>query len=265
MPLLKTIPDLWCRFQGELFPELAEAVGRLSDRHLKLVAALEFAPPEEFLPRRRGQVGRPCADRVALARAFLAKMIWDLATTRDLIDRLDCDPALRRLCGWQRRSLVPHESTFSRVFGEFADTDFPARMHAALIRSTLETSLIGHVSRDSTAIEAREKPAPKPTRAEKPKRKPGRPRKGEVVAKEEKRLDRQLGQGLEEMIADLPTRCDRGTKRNAKGHTVSWNGYKLYIDAADGDIPLGCLLTSASLHDSQAAIPIAAQTGQRVT
>ena len=86
-----------------------------------------------------------------------------------------------------------------------------------------------------------------------------------MVAKEEKRLDRQLGQGLEEMIADLPTRCDRGTKRNAKGHTVSWNGYKLHIDAADGDIPLGCLLTSASLHDSQAAIPMAAQTGQRVT
>ena len=142
MPLLK--PDLWCRFQGELFPELAEAVGRLSDRHLKLVAALEFAPPEEFLPRQRGQVGRPCADRVTLARAFLAKTIWDLATTRDLIDRLDCDPALRRLCGWQRRSLVPHESTFSRVFDEFADTDLPARMHAALI--ALETSLIGHVT-----------------------------------------------------------------------------------------------------------------------
>ena len=170
------------------------------------------------------------------------------------ICRLDSDPALRRLRGWQRRSTVPHE--FSSVFGEFADTDFPARMHAALI--ALETLLIGHVSRDSTAIEAREKPAPKPARAEKPK--PARPRKGEAVAKEEKRLDKQLGQGLEEMIADLPTRCDRGTKRNAKGHTVSWNGYKLHVDAADGDIPLGCLLTSASLHDSQAA-----QTGQRVT
>ncbi len=36
-------------------------------------------------------------------------------------------------------------------------------------------------------------------------------------------------------------------------------------DSADGGIPIGCLLTSASLHDSQAAIPLATQTGQRVT
>lgn len=54
-------------------------------------------------------------------------------------------------------------------------------------------------------------------------------------------------------------------KRNAKGHMKSWIGYKLRIDAAEGGIPLGGLLTLASLHDSQAAIPMAAQTGQRVT
>ena len=116
------------------------------------------------------------------------------------------------------------------------------------------------------AIEAREKPAPKPEKDKKakPKRRRGRPRKGEVVVKEEKRLDKQLRMDVPELIADLPTRCDRGTKRNAKGHLISWAGYKLHIDAADSSIPLGCLLTSASLHDSQAAIPMAAQTGQRV-
>ena len=56
-----------------------------------------------------------------------------------------------------------------------------------------------------------------------------------------------------------------GTKRNAKGHQTSWIGYKLHIDAADGGIPLSCILTSASLHDSQAAIPLAAMSAQRVT
>ena len=45
----------------------------------------------------------------------------------------------------------------------------------------------------------------------------------------------------------------------------SWNGYKLHIDAADGGIPLSCLLTSASLHDSQVAIPLATLTAARVT
>jgi len=42
-------------------------------------------------------------------------------------------------------------------------------------------------------------------------------------------------------------------------------GYKLHIDAADGQIPISCILTSASLHDSQAAIPLAQMSAQRVT
>jgi hypothetical protein len=67
------------------------------------------------------------------------------------------------------------------------------------------------------------------------------------------------------MLAELPKACNVGTKRNSKGHTTSWIGYKLHIDAADGAIPVNCLLTSASLHDSQAAIPLAQITHGRVT
>ena len=50
-----------------------------------------------------------------------------------------------------------------------------------------------------------------------------------------------------------------------KAIPVSWIGYKLHIDTGDGDIPISCLLTSASLHDSQAAIPLAVITASRVT
>ena len=55
---------------------------------------------------------------------------------------------------------------------------------------TLGDHLVGHVSRDATAIEARERPAPKP-RAEKPKRR-GRPRKGEERPRALRRVERQL-------------------------------------------------------------------------
>jgi len=34
---------------------------------------------------------------------------------------------------------------------------------------------------------------------------------------------------------------------------------------ADGQIPISCILTSASLHDSQAAIPLAALSASRTT
>ena len=57
------------------------------------------------------------------------------------------------------------------------------------------------------------------------------------------------------MLADLPRACDVGSKRNAKGHTTSWIGYKLHVDTADGGIPISCIMTSASTHDSQVAIP----------
>ena len=67
------------------------------------------------------------------------------------------------------------------------------------------------------------------------------------------------------MLADLPTHCAVGTKRNAKGHTTSWIGYKLHLDVADGDIPISAVLTSAALHDSQLAIPLATMTASRVT
>jgi hypothetical protein len=43
--------------------------------------------------------------------------------------------------------------------------------------------------------------------------------------------------------------------RNAKGSHDELDWYKLHLDVADGDIPISWLLTSAPLHDSQAAIP----------
>ena len=137
-------------------------------------------------------------------------------------------------------------------------------MHEALIKRTHEDRLVGHISRDATAIEAREKPV-QIAAPEMPKRKRGRPRKGEVVEKEARRLERQAAMSLAEMVDDLPKHCAVGTKRNAKGHTTSWIGYKLHLDVADGDIPVSGLLTSASLHDSQAAIPLATLTAGRVT
>ena len=69
---------------------------------------------------------------------------------------------------------------------------------------------------------------------------------------------------LQEMIADLPRQCDVGTKKNSKGFKESWRGFKFHLDAADGKIPVSCILTSASTHDSQVALPLAAMTKQRI-
>jgi hypothetical protein len=36
------------------------------------------------------------------------------------------------------------------------------------------------------------------------------------------------------MLADLPTACDVGAKKNSKGFKETWVGYKLHIDVACG-------------------------------
>jgi len=266
--LRSALSQYWLNIQGSLFPWLKEELGELTERQQRLVMVLETVRIEAFLGSTYGLPGRPPADRTAIARALVAKMVYDMASTRVLIERLASDRKLRRICGWERRDEVPEEWTFSRAFGEFAASRLPERVHEALIRKSYAEELVGHISRDSTAIVAREKPVKKSSEArreEKPKKR-GRPRKGEERVKEPTRLERQsAGMSLKEMLDDLPKGCDVGTKKNSHGYKSSWIGYKLHIDAADGGIPVSCLLSSASSHDSQSAIPLAVMTSRRVT
>ena len=253
--------------QNQLFPVLEEELGPLSERHQDFVRALALLEMDGFVAIQHGR-GRPSHDRACIARAFLAKAVFNFPHTRALLDRLAHDITLRRLCGWEKASQVPDESVFSRAFAEFASSEFAQRVHAALIRRTQSQRLVGHILRDATAIEAREKPAPKPAKpvvagARRLHRKSGTAKRPEQMT----RIDRQCSGTLtlEEMLAELPRGCNVGCKPNSKGIKQSWTGYKLHMDVADGQIPISCVLTSASLNDSQVAIPLALMTAQRVT
>ena len=265
MSLHGTVSTYWFTLQKSLFPWLNEELGALSKRHQQFVQVLEFARVESLLACSAGRgPGRPAFSRAALARAFLAKAVFDLPTTRALVERLRCDAQLRQLCGWERAEQLPGAATFSRAFAGFAHNEVASALPAAIVERTLGEHLAESVARDATTIPARERPARK-SKPVKKQRKPGRPRKGEERAESErKRLERQPGMSLGEMLQDLPTVCDTGAKRNAKGYKETWNGYKLPIDAIDGGIPVSCLLTSASVHDRQVAIPLAHLTAGRI-
>lgn len=270
MALVKTISHYWLRIQSSLLPWLEEELGELTGKEQKLVTTLDLVRLERFTVFSRSLRGRPQKERAAVARAFVAKSVYNMSTTRALLDRLACDKKLRRICGWEQKREVPSESTFSRAFAEFSESQLPALVHQAMITENLSEDIVGHISRDATEIEVREKPS-KETKVEaesneeKPKRKPGRPKKGESLAKEPTRLERQQSMTLKEMLADLPRKCNIGTKKNSKGFKETWIGHKLHLDAADGQIPVSCILTSASTHDSQVALPLATMTSQRVT
>ncbi|HJS23529.1 MAG TPA: transposase [Pyrinomonadaceae bacterium] len=263
--LAGTLSQFWLTVQGTLFPWLAAELGELSEKQKQLVKILELLQIERFLKGSLGRLGRPLEDRQAIARAFVAKAVYNLETTRQLLDRLASDETLRRLCGWERQRELPSEATFCRAFAEFAASQLPERVHAALIEKYEKPRLVGHISRDATAITAREKAAKKVKPAVGETKPTGqRRKKGAAASKPLTRLERQQSMTLEEMLADLPCVCDCGTKRNSKGHPSYWVGYKLHLDVADGGIPISCILTSASVNDSQVAIPLATLTAQRV-
>jgi hypothetical protein len=232
----------------------------------QLVVIWEVVRIEEHVRSPYAQyLGRRAYDRRKLARAFVAKSVYNLATTEALIDLLKTHRSLRRLCGFASVRQVPSAATFSRAFCEFAKASLGDRVHRALVSEHIGHQLVMHNSRDSTEVVARERAAKK----EKPlkeKRKRGRPKRGEErPAPEPKRLDVQMGQSAREALRQLPKVCDWGTKRDTGGHKHTWKGWKAHIDWADGSIPINVVTTSASVHDSQVAIPMSRVTAERVT
>ncbi len=262
---MRLLANFVTRIKTTLLPELEIQIGPLSDKERKFTQIIEMMQVDRFTKKLQWcRIGRKPADRTAIAHAFIAKAVWNLPGTKDIIYQLNANATLRRLCGWAFPWEVPSESTFSRAFAQFAQMELPQQIHAALVKNFAGDRLACHVSRDSTKIDAREKPEKK-AKTKKPTAKRGRPKKGERRVKPKRRLELQPDRTLRENLADLPTACNVGSKTNSKGYKESWIGYKLHLDVIDGDIPVSAILTSASLHDSQAAIPLAQMTDERIT
>ena len=269
MKLGKAISWLSRTLQDDLFPLLEECWKTpLSDKEQRLVSILELVRVEGFVVRTASEqwLGRKLHERESIARSFVAKAAYGYGTTRRLIEALKASASLRRICGFDRPSAIPSESTFSRAFGEFVESGLGERVHEALVERCLKPELVGHISRDATAIEGREKPVKKQPREKAAPKKRGRPAKGEErEPKEQTRLKRQVSQSAEEALKELPVRCDCGTKKNSKGFKETWIGYKLHADVNDCGLAVSVVLTAASVHDSQVAIPLMKMSSARVT
>lgn len=268
MKLGQTISWLMGGLQRSLFPHLEDCWrAPLSEKEQGLVSILEMIRIEKYVPRSASNqvMGRKLRERESIARSFVAKAVYGYPFTRSLIEALKTTPTLRRICGFERVSDVPSESTFSRAFAEFAKSELGDRVHNALVENSLKPELIGHVSRDSTAIDGREKPVKKTPKQKAASRKRGRPAKGEQrEPKEQTRLERQCEQSAQEALKELPTFCDVGAKKNSKGFKETWIGYKLHADVNDCGLPISVALTAASVHDSQVAIPLMKMSSAKV-
>ena len=267
----------WNHIQGTLFPWLREEVDPMTEALGRLVTTLDVIGLEAFVAEPPRGPGRPPADRRALARAFVAKAMLGVPTTNALIERLDVDKSLRRILGWERRAQVPSEATFSRAFAEFAQGDLPDKMHAALIERSLGGRIVGVIARDATEIEARERPAKKETndKEDDPPPPDGAGRRASADARARtsngqnpsrrgsngrpRRTSIRCSPICPPRAMSAPRRTARATRKPGSATNCMWM-------SPAAEIPVSCVLTSASVHDSQVAIPlmtIASTTGAR--
>ena len=68
----------------------------------------------------------------------------------------------------------------------YTEGQLPNILHEVMVRNYLKDKVIGHISRDATAIEAREKPAKKPKLEPQPKRRGADVQKRERSKRNEK-------------------------------------------------------------------------------
>ena len=226
---------------------------------------LGIAPHREICQSARTEIWPEALGAPGLARAFVGKAVYNHPHTRATIEALRTSPVFRRICGFVRPGDIPSEATFSRAFGEFARQGLGERVHEALVARYVKPELVGHISRDATAIRGRgeaqgESAAPQ---AGAPEKRPSAaggsasPQTGDAAGA-------PVPVSVAAALAELPVHCDVGAKKNSKGYKQAWIGYKLHVDVNDCGLPISAVLTAASLHESQVAVPLMKMTSERI-
>ncbi len=219
--IIPTLSKIWLKvvnLENSLFPKLQESlrIEEFSSKESKLIRVLDFAEIEKFVtitsptntPKYREQI----------ARAFIAKSVYNLQTTRDLIDRLQNDRTLRILCGWRYKNEIPSEATFSRAFDEISELIIAQKAHEKFVQKYLGKKIFFYDATDATKISLREKPVKKDKEETRVKYKAGRPKKGEArepikpkILEQQKEL-----QTVKEKLSLISTDCGVGVKQNSK-------------------------------------------------
>ncbi len=231
--IIPTLSKMWLKvtnLENSLFPQLQEKLGVLTSKEQKLIKILDFAEIEKNICTISKT--NPPKDREQIARAFVAKSVYNFQTTRDLIDRLHRDRILRILCGWRYKNGIPSESKFSRVFQELSDLKIAEKTHEQFVKGYLSEKVFFYNATDATKIPLREKAVKKEKEEPKIKHKAGRPKKGETREPiKPKILEKQQEmQTVEEMLSLVSRDCGVGIKQNSKGNREVWIGEKRKTD-----------------------------------
>ena len=154
----------------------------------------------------------------------------------------------------------------------------PAVLHERVIQAYKEemNRTVGHLSIDSTTIQAREKPFVRAKEVVTPatpvtQKKRGRKKKGSPEEKafleEKAEIQRKKREYLEESpeksLSELEMRCSLTGKKNSKGKQQWFIGYKAHLATDDFGVTIAFAVTGACVHDCKVAVPLMKMANQR--
>ncbi|MED3038018.1 IS5/IS1182 family transposase [Bacillus thuringiensis] len=208
----------------------------------------------------------------AMIYALVARIVERIPTIKDLVKRLRHDFMFHLECGFLFSDQIPSEASFSRFTQKLSESNVLETVQETLLLQAIQENFITDdvVSIDATHFESRDqatsqekKPKPEPKkRGRKPKV------EQEAFQKEkqeqenqkniyEKTIEDQLDVSLETLRTEIPLRPNWGIKKNSEGKNTFWFGFKAHLAVGTkSQYILQSLMSSASLHDRKAAIPL---------
>ena len=236
-------------------------------QYFQTVRSLLSSDERRMLGRhhRRGRNGYALASILGI---MLLKLLYQQRTMKQTLLLLHENGNLKDMLAITE---VPSEATVSRLSKEVEQIVHPSDLHGRVVQSyakSLDRIAVGHLSIDSTTIEAREKPVKTRIPRAKTLEKRGRKAKGSLeqqrYRERQARLEQEriayLHESFEASLAKLEMRCSLTAKQNSKGKKQWFIGYKAHLATDDHGVPMSFAVTGASVHDSQVAVPLMKKT-----
>jgi transposase len=208
----------------------------------------------------------------AMIYALVIRIVERIPTIKDLVKRLRQDFLFHLECGFLFSDRIPSEASFSRFVKKLSESTALEDVQQTLLLQAIQEGFIidDVVAIDATHFESRDQSTPNEKKPKAEPKKRGRKSKAEQEAfqKEkqkqdeqktiyEKSIETQLDVDLETLRTSVPIEPNWGIKKNSEGKNTFWFGFKAHLGVgAKSQYILQGLMSSASLNDGKAAIPL---------
>jgi len=242
------------------------------DRFAAIFSAVDITPVLRVVSK-KSRYGAPVEINVqAMIYSLIVRVVERIPTIKDLLKRLREDILFRMDCGFTLAEKIPSAASYSRLIEKISQSDVLEQIQERILLQALNEGFITDdtVAIDATHIEARDQAPAKQEQSKPEPKKRGRKSKEEREAwlqhKQEeesqkpiyeKEIAAQLTESHATLRKEIPLAPQWGVKKSSEGKNVFWYGYKGHLAVGtQSQYILGALLSSGSLNDGKAAIPL---------